>query len=100
MNYPPRTREASRGRFKNLKNRAPRGYALLLVMFFLALLALSVASVSPDILTQGRREKEAEMVWRGKQYERGIKLFYRRNHRIPVSIEELTAQNLGLRFMR
>jgi len=69
-------------------------------MFSVALLVLAVARVTPNILTEGRRQREAEMVWRGKQYERAIKLFYQKNHRIPTSIEELTTSNLGVRFLR
>ena len=77
-----------------------RGYALLLMMFFVALLTLTAAMASPDILTRGRREKEEEMVWRGRQYIRGIKLFYTKNHRIPASIDELLKAQPGVRYMR
>jgi hypothetical protein len=79
---------------------AQRGYALLMILFFLALLVMTVSLAAPDILTRGRREREEEMVWRGKQYERGIKLFYAKNHRIPSSIDELTGTKQGIRFMR
>src|SRR5256885_12595395 len=41
------------------------------------------------------------MIWRGKQYIRGIKLFYRKNGRFPTSVEDLTKPKMGsLRFMR
>src|SRR5271165_6948242 len=83
-----------------LKRSNQSGYALLLVMFFMALLVVSLAAVAPSSLSQGRREKEEEMIWRGKQYERGIKLFYLKNHRIPTSLEELTQARTGIRFMR
>jgi hypothetical protein len=76
------------------------GYALLLVMFFSAMLLLAAATATPNLILQGRREKELEMIWRGKQYERGIGLFYVKNHRLPNSIEELTNSNGSLRFMR
>jgi len=72
----------------------------MLVLFFLTLMVLAVAAAAPDVFTQSRRLKEEEMIWRGKQYERGIKLFYQKNHRIPTSLEELTQARTGIRFMR
>lgn len=81
--------------------RRQRGYAILLVLFFVTLVVLATMSVAPNILTQGRREKEAEMIWRGKQYARGIKLYYRKTGKFPTSMEDLTKPKLGsLRFMR
>jgi hypothetical protein len=81
-------------------NARQEGYALLLIIFFTTVLLLTAAAATPRILLQGRREKEEEMIWRGKQYERGIRLFYMKNHRLPNSIEELTQSNGAARFMR
>ena len=81
--------------------RGERGYALLVVIFLITLLLISTTVVAPNILTQGRREKEKEMIWRGKQYTRGVKLYYRKLGRFPTSLEDLTKPKLGsLRFMR
>ena len=77
-----------------------RGYALVMMMFFLALLVLSTAVVAPTVLSNIQREKEAEMVWRGKQYVRGVRLFYMKVHRFPTSLDELTKPTNGIRFMR
>jgi hypothetical protein len=77
------------------------GYALLLVVFLLALLVVGTMSISLRVLTQGRREKEEEMIWRGKQYTRGIKLYYRKLGRFPNSMDDLVKPKVGnLRFMR
>jgi hypothetical protein len=81
--------------------RSERGYALLVVLFLVTLLVISTAAVAPNILTEGKREKEKEMIWRGKQYTRGVKLYYRKMGRFPTSIDDLTKPKLGsLRFMR
>src|SRR5258707_2731707 len=41
------------------------------------------------------------MIWRGKQYVRGIKLYYRKTGRFPTSVDDLTKPKLGsLRFLR
>jgi hypothetical protein len=77
------------------------GYALLLVVFLLALVVVGTMSVSLRVLTEGRREKEQEMIWRGKQYTRGIKLYYRKLGRFPTSMDDLVKPKIGnLRFMR
>jgi hypothetical protein len=78
-----------------------RGYALLMVMFIAAIMFASVMTIAPNILTQGKREKEEEMIWRGKQYVRGVKLYYRKLGRFPTTLDDLTKPKVGtLRFMR
>jgi len=83
------------------RRRSERGYAILLVLFLVTLMLIATISVAPNILTQGRREKETEMIWRGKQYTRAIKLYYRKTGKFPTSMDDLTKPKLGsLRFMR
>jgi hypothetical protein len=89
---------------KPLMTRARKnqgGYALLLVVFLTALLVVGTMSIGLRILTEGRREKEQEMIWRGQQYTRGIKLYYRKLGRFPTSMDDLTKPKIGnIRFMR
>lgn len=82
------------------RNEKSEGYALLLVMFFLALLVISMTAATPSILTSGRREKEREMIWRGQQYVRGVRLYYQKTHRLPSQLEDLYLPKTGIRFMR
>jgi len=78
-----------------------QGFALLLVMFMTTLMLLGAMVAAPYIRTERQREKEEEMIWRGKQYVRGVKMFYRKNGRFPTSLEDLTKPKTGsLRFMR
>lgn len=77
------------------------GYALLLMVFLTTLLLISTMAVGLRVLTEGRRQKEAEMIWRGKQYTRAIKLYYRKFGRFPTSLDNLTQPQTGnVRFMR
>jgi hypothetical protein len=77
------------------------GYALMMVIFFTALMLIGAMTVAPRILQEGKREKEKEMIWRGRQYIRGVKLYYRKLGRFPTSIDDLTKPKTGsLRFMR
>jgi len=81
--------------------RSERGYALLLVIFLVTVLLISTMAIAPNILTECQREKEKEMIWRGKQYTRGVKLYYRKMGRFPTFLDDLTKPKLGsLRFMR
>jgi hypothetical protein len=74
---------------------------LLVVLFLTTLLFLGSIAAAPYVRTQGQREKEQEMIWRGKQYVRGIKLYYRKMGRFPTSMDDLTKPKAGnIRFMR
>ena len=86
---------------RNARARRQQGYALLMVVFLTTALLIAAVMVAPNILTDGKREKEKEMIWRGKQYVRGIKLYYRKTGHFPTSIDDLTKPKIGsLRFMR
>jgi hypothetical protein len=88
-------------RIRTAGKPSERGYALLVVIFLVTVLLISTTVVAPNILTEGRREKEKDMIWRGKQYTRGVKLYYRKMGRFPTSLDDLTKPKLGsLRFMR
>lgn len=80
--------------------RGQAGYALMVVMFLLALLTIAVTAVAVNVVTDARREKEEEMIWRGKQYVRGIRLYYTKMHKFPTQLEDLYKPKTGLRFMR
>lgn len=80
--------------------RAEAGYALLSIIALGAVMIVTATAVLPNILTQGTREKEAEMIWRGNQYARAVKLFYRKNGRFPTSVEDLTKKQGNVRYLR
>jgi hypothetical protein len=82
-------------------HRRQRGFALLVVMFLTTLVLLGAIAAAPYLRTERQREKEQEMIWRGKQYVRGIKLYYRKNGRFPTSVDDLIKPKVGsVRFMR
>jgi len=89
-----------RSSYKRRGRGSESGYALILVVFFLALLVLALSEAAPTVLSSIQREKEKEMVWRGKQYTRGIRMYYLKNNRFPTSLDDLTQNKTGIRFMR
>jgi hypothetical protein len=85
---------------KSIASRCQQGYAILTVMFFLTLVVLATILVAPNLVTDVQRQKEEEMIWRGKQYVRGIRLYYAKMHRFPTQLEDLYKPKTGIRFMR
>ncbi len=80
--------------------RKEAGYTLLMAVFLIATMSIAALTLTENVLTQGRREKEEDMVWRGEQYERAIGLYYRKFGKYPTKIEDLTKQTNGVRFLR
>ena len=62
---------------------------MVAVVIFIAILTISIAAVGPSISTLMRREREEELLFRGKQYARAIALFQKRYGRYPTSLKEM-----------
>ncbi len=71
-----------------------------MAVFMIATIIIFSAVAVPNLIIQGRREREEEMVWRGEQYERAIGLYFRKVGRYPAKVEDLTRQTNGVRFLR
>lgn len=68
-----------------------RGYALLMVIFLAATVMIFAVAASLQIRTEGLREKETELAWRGNQYARAVRLYYKKHGFYPKSLDDLTA---------
>lgn len=75
------------------------GYILVAVIFMLALLIISLAVAVPRVRESIQRDREVETMNRGKQYIRGIKMYYKKFHAYPPSIDALVKTN-EIRFLR
>jgi len=88
-------------RQRSTKFSRQRGYALLMVVFMTTALLIAAVMVAPSILVEGKREKEEEMIWRGKQYVRAVKMYFRKSGHFPTSLDDLTKPKIGsIRLMR
>ena len=76
-----------------------RGYVLLMILVMLAVLMLVLLATAPSIATQIRRDREEELMRRGRQYAIAIKRYYKKFGRYPTSLEELENTN-RMRFLR
>jgi hypothetical protein len=72
---------------------------ILLACFLIALIAISMTAVLPDIVGQIRHDKEVEMIHRGVQYTRAIKKYNTKTGGYPLSIDQLLETN-HIRFLR
>jgi len=64
---------------------------MVAVVIFIAILTIVIAAVGPSISTIMKRDREEELLFRGKQYARSIVLFQRRYGRYPTSLKEMSA---------
>jgi type II secretory pathway pseudopilin PulG len=65
------------------------GFTLVGVVVAIAILTILVAAIGPSVYAISQREKETELIFRGRQYARAIVLFQRKFGRLPNSINEL-----------
>lgn len=80
--------------------RRAGGYALMTLLLLAALTLILVSAEVPRLLTQGQREREEELIFRGGQYRRAIGLYFRKYGRLPLKLEELYEPANDLRFLR
>jgi type II secretory pathway pseudopilin PulG len=76
-----------------------RGYILLTLLFFLTLMIIAMAAAVPYAKVAIKRDKEEELIHRGRQYARAIGRYYKRFGRYPASIDQLENTN-NIRFLR
>lgn len=70
--------------------RKTDGYTILLLMFVVFVMSIGLMIAVPVWQTQIQREKEAELIFRGKQYVEAIRLFQRKKPgAFPKDFEEL-----------
>jgi type II secretory pathway pseudopilin PulG len=73
------------------------GYAMVALLIMMAVMAVTMTVALPAWSTMARREKEAELVFRGEQYARAIVLFQRKYAgAFPPTIDVLVNE----RFLR
>jgi len=85
--------------------RSPRrageaGYAYIMALGIILAVIIGSQVVMENLVTQGRRQREEETIWRGKQWARAIRLYYRKTGHYPQSIDDLQTGVPDVHFLR
>lgn len=67
----------------------PRGYTLVALMIGVTVMMVAIAAILPLASAEAQRDKEEELIFRGKQYAEGIRTFRRRYGRYPNALKEM-----------
>jgi hypothetical protein len=85
----PRTRRSSQS-----------GYAYITALFMVVLILAGTTVFLEDALTEAQRRREEEMIWRGNQYKRAIRLYFHKTGHYPQDMEALQKGLPQLHFLR
>jgi len=69
-------------------------------LFMITAMIIGSQVVLRNLAVEGRRERESEMIWRGNQYVRALRLFYRKTGHYPQSMDDLQKGLPELHFLR
>ena len=75
------------------------GYVLVAIICMVAKLTIALAGALPRVAKEIQRDRELETMHRGKQYARGVKLYYKKFGAYPPSVDALVKTN-NIRFLR
>jgi len=76
------------------------GYTLLMAMAMITIMIITSQAVLRNLVTEGKRDREAEMIWRGDQCIRAIRMYYRKTGKYPQSMDDLEKGVPGVHFLR
>jgi type II secretory pathway pseudopilin PulG len=71
------------------------GFTYFGVLLLVVLIGLMLSAAGEVASHQAQREREAELLFIGHQYRDAIERYYRFNHRFPVRLDDLVADNSG-----
>jgi len=75
------------------------GYILLAVLFLVVMMLITLSIAVPKMAADIERDREMELIHRGKQYIRAVKLYYKKFGAYPPNLDALEKTN-EIRFLR
>jgi type II secretory pathway pseudopilin PulG len=81
-------------------SKSEEGYILVAVIFLLALLTIAMAVALPMVTKEIQRDRELETMHRGKQYARGVRMYYKKFNTYPPNVDALVKPTNNIRFLR
>jgi hypothetical protein len=76
------------------------GYAYVMALAMVLMVIAGSQIVLRNVVIEARAQKEADMIWRGNQYARAIRNYYRKTGHFPQSQDDLLTGVPGLHFLR
>ena len=76
-----------------IPNSREAGYTLVVFVMIIAVMAIMMAVAVEIVSFQAKREREAELIFRGQQYVEGIRLYKQKYGRNPMRMKELWEAN-------
>jgi type II secretory pathway pseudopilin PulG len=100
-NVPPGSQKQSLGRSpRNRRGRKQEeGYILIAVLFLMVMVLIMLSLAAPKVAADIERDREVELIHRGNQYVRAIKLYYKKFGAYPPNMDALVKTN-EIRFLR
>jgi len=84
----PRSATNPKSEIRNPKS-GEAGYTLAIFVMVIAIMAIFMAVAVQMVSFQAQRENEAELIFRGRQYVEGIRLYRQKYGRYPMRMKEL-----------
>ena len=81
------------------RERGQEGYVLLALLATSAVMLVGLALAIPRAAMQAQRVKDQELIRRGEDYKRAIRLYYQAHKKYPEEIEDLEETD-NVRFLR
>lgn len=91
--------ERAENKAKSAQKKRQKGYIMLAVLLVMTIMLIALSIEVPRIAQEIQREKEEELVHRGREYAMAIKRFYHKMGFYPASLDQLEGTN-NLRFLR
>jgi type II secretory pathway pseudopilin PulG len=91
------TAQGSRG---SRRHSGQRGYAMLMALSMTMMILIASTAMIANLRIEGKRQREDEAIWRGNQYARAIRMYFRKTGHYPQTLEDLRKGLPQLHFLR
>lgn len=89
-----------RGSRGNQSDYGERGYAMLMALSMTMMILIASTAMIANLRIEGKRQREDEAIWRGNQYARAVRLYFRKTGHYPQTLEDLQKGLPQLHFLR
>jgi hypothetical protein len=97
----PRNSRMPKFRARRACSRGPEsGFAYVLAMMMVMALIIMSAVAAEKGIAQARRQREQLTIWRGEQYVRAIRMYYKKTQHYPQTIDDLKKGAVNIHFLR